>query len=401
LVADPEERYTDASIEQEQFDSYLKYGKVFGIAQLKLNNMFFKIAPQLHFVQDFQEAPDDFEYSFTRSDGFIAFDRDDSIEDIGGKLLGGQMPTSDEGILISDFQYNAYRQFGYKNPSDELDILTNTQVQNMTIAQFLECSPKLSIRQFDQDLSIIGTVYPTITGVFETEYNFEHSKQKYNENSIIKVSVPTAINIVSKDYFDSQIFDMDSSVFDYKSVLVSLSGDVKTDMSRYLETYISSMLGANTQVIPYIFSRFRAELLNMYSTSQTITSMIKPIFIAMICVSLALIMYFAIVSINSSKKQIGILRSIGASSKDIFWIYMLENCFSILITFVLASIGGFAVVLSIFNRLLPLTGGFVPSFWHILILFGGLVAIMAICICTLLIILCKQKPIDAIRAGSN
>lgn len=142
-------------------------------------------------------------------------------------------------------------------------------------------------------------------------------------------------------------------------------------------------------------------------TFRTIDSMIETfeqvflwVGVAMAVFSMLLLFNFISVSISYKKKEIGILRAVGARSADVFKIFYSESAIIALICFVLAMVASF-ITCGVLNSMLAAELGasifvFGPVSW--LIMLG--IAVVTSVIATFLPVygIAKRKPVESIRA---
>lgn len=110
---------------------------------------------------------------------------------------------------------------------------------------------------------------------------------------------------------------------------------------------------------------------------------------------------FISVSINAKRKVIGILRALGARSKDVYKIFLNESIFISLINFVISSLGTFVVV-QILNETLKRTTGltinvFNFSIRQVILLFGVSIFVSIIASFIPVNNIARKKPVDAIN----
>jgi ABC-type antimicrobial peptide transport system permease subunit len=116
-----------------------------------------------------------------------------------------------------------------------------------------------------------------------------------------------------------------------------------------------------------------------------------------------LLLNFITVSISYKKREIGILRAIGARGMDVFKIFFSEAFIIALINFVLAFIGCFVACFFI-NRMFRNNYGFLITILHVgfrqLILMFGVSFVVAFISSFIPVYLtARKKPIDAIRSA--
>ena len=116
--------------------------------------------------------------------------------------------------------------------------------------------------------------------------------------------------------------------------------------------------------------------------------------------AMLLLFNFISVSIANKKKEIGILRAVGARSADVFKIFYSESVIITAICFVLAMIASFVVCAVLNNTIKGMIGAsifvFGPLSW--LVMLG--IAVVTSVIATFLPVYsaAKRKPVESIRA---
>ena len=142
------------------------------------------------------------------------------------------------------------------------------------------------------------------------------------------------------------------------------------------------------------------QLFAVNSTIQTLEQVFLWVGVVMAVFSMLLLFNFISVSITNKKKEIGILRAVGARSADVFKIFFSESAIISAICFVLAMVASF-VVCGILNNSLGGTLGasifvFGPLSW--LVMLG--IAVVTSVIATFLPVygIAKKRPVESIRA---
>lgn len=122
--------------------------------------------------------------------------------------------------------------------------------------------------------------------------------------------------------------------------------------------------------------------------------------IVMALFSMLLLLNFISVSISNKKKEIGILRAVGARSADVFKIFYAESAIITIICYVLAMIACF-VICPILNTQIAATLSvsifvFRPVSWLIMLAIALVTSIIA----TFLPVysIARKKPVESIRA---
>ena len=142
----------------------------------------------------------------------------------------------------------------------------------------------------------------------------------------------------------------------------------------------------------------------LYSVNSMI-DMLEQVFlwigVVMAVFAMLLLFNFISVSITYKKKEIGILRAVGARSADVFKIFYSESAIITAICYVLAIIGSFIVCAVLNNQFSAAIGGvsifvFGPLSWIVMLA----IAIATSFIATFLPVygIAKRKPVESIRA---
>ncbi len=122
--------------------------------------------------------------------------------------------------------------------------------------------------------------------------------------------------------------------------------------------------------------------------------------VAMALFSMLLLFNFISVSISNKKKEIGILRAVGARSTDVFTIFYAESSIITLICFALAMIACFAICPILNSQIAAALGAsifvFGPVSW--LVMLG--IAVLTSVVATFLpvYVIAKKRPVESIRA---
>ena len=142
------------------------------------------------------------------------------------------------------------------------------------------------------------------------------------------------------------------------------------------------------------------EISNIIGVYKYLTIYILIVSLVFMLFAFLLFSNFIAVSISYFKKEIGILRAIGATSADITKIFLIESIIIALISFVL-SVFGFYFVCDILNNslfkdLFILINGFVINPYTIILLFIYVIIISVLVTTSLIGRISKIKPIDVI-----
>ena len=122
--------------------------------------------------------------------------------------------------------------------------------------------------------------------------------------------------------------------------------------------------------------------------------------VVMAVFAMLLLFNFISVSITYKKKEIGILRAVGARSADVFKIFYSESVIITVICYILAMIASFVICIVLNARLIPDLGVtifvFGPLSW--LVMAGIAVATSLIATFLPVYTIAKRKPVESIRA---
>lgn len=150
----------------------------------------------------------------------------------------------------------------------------------------------------------------------------------------------------------------------------------------------------------YPDSAIRGKMLVVTSVTEILSPILLWIGVATALFAIMLLFNFISVSITYKKKEIGILRALGARSADVFKIFCSESLIIAAICYILAVIGCFAICAAINAELAGAFGiallVFGPASWFIMLAIAVLTSVIA----TFLPVygIAKRKPADSIRA---
>ena len=185
----------------------------------------------------------------------------------------------------------------------------------------------------------------------------------------------------------------------------------------YLPTYLRTDLTDNSQALEQLLnstydetSETRIKVKNAVSESidmfvSTIDMLSEVLFYVSVGLAIfsgLLLMNFISTSISYKKKEIGILRAVGAKSFDVFKIFFSEAFFIAIINFVFACVLS-AVGVYFFNSAMVDTIGSLGNFFmfgirQILLLIGLSVAIAFVASFLPVYLVAKKRPVEAIRS---
>ena len=317
-----------------------------------------------------------------------------------GRLIDkslSKLPQSFDEIAITDLQADIYMRYGYREADGTIiDIDTPDAL----------IGKKVSRGKF------------TISGVFSTEIDriflqelldnniYQYSQFDY-KNAIRNGATEAVIScaILKKGFHawqktQTEDFVPDSS--NITTVFVKLSGNMQKDRAflerlNVKEDPSSDILGQeNTGRYKVLIVSLYSGLTSLASWTFELVTVIGLIAAAVFSVfAVLLMMNFLTISLAFKKKDIGILRALGARKKDVTIICLVESLVIALIDFVISLIA--IIVLSIvFNNFFHLTILYV-NFLTILLLFLLVFGISALATILPVVKITNKKPIDIIH----
>ena len=242
------------------------------------------------------------------------------------------------------------------------------------------------------------------------DYNFQHLNNiisvKYIQTtlnqSLIEFNNKKIVGVVIKDYSSQETDGFE---------IYTKDSDIKNNfLLNYCNNLIMMQLNGNaTEIISNLRSNYNIGVFDIvakdiYSLEQS-AKLISFIFLS-ISIILSLISVFVAInvvtlSINERKKEIGILRAIGTKSRDVEKIFLLENTFVGLASFVISQ-AFISISIFLMNTIFSKNSviGTKYLFYDFKILLISLVTTFILCVIVCLIPikkLNKLNPIDCIR----
>ena len=390
-----------------------------------------------------------YSYSFEGANYFTPSDYYDSITSLTGfasvsyimddddyTLLAGEYPAEGREILISRQVFESFVQFGYR-PTAALEPAAVQQIE--TYDDLIGKSISLRVTA---GMSLTFTV----TGIFDPGEEFEEfSKLKTGEGfapgeetemidglkECFRYSM-SSVAFVADSYYASQAGSaLDFNESDYHSLLYSIEAirregnDAEsnyTEESASQERYqflMTSLRSDPQEKTDALFEYFGLvddvrdisyylpySYLNELNAGQEIYTLIFPIIGAaagVLAVFAALLLFsFISASINAKKKDIGILRAVGARSIDVFKIFIVEGAvvtFLCLLLGIAGSIAACAVTNGILIAENILTYNFFLFDWkNALILLGIAAGTAFVATGIPVAVFSKKKPVETIRS---
>ena len=328
---------------------------------------------------------------------YVVVDKNTAAEDLGFSAIteNSRLPQTSDEIAITDYHADLFMRFGYRGGQDG------------------------AVQQIDSAEDLIGkTIYGrTIVGVYSTEESLAWLKQ-YDKDFD---------GIYLENYSDAAYIDVDGYFYDWsrgdhmiKTALIGSEGLEMTEISKVLyrltgnagndKKLIESIFYHDntvekTETMTYYYSRDNSVQVSsaysgftaaawmftdeMFLTPALIIGIVVAIFSAL------LLMNFLLVTTEARKREIGILRALGAGKMDTINICLAESAIIGIADFVLSLIAG-SIACLIINRIFRFylfSIGILPAFYLFLLCFG------AVALATILpaLKISKQKPIDILK----
>jgi len=355
-------------------------------------------------------------------------------------LASGKMPTSANEVLISDFRYEAYQLYGYsynKDPENRVDLY---DTDCSTMANFLAKSPMMTLQKYNDTLQTYQTKTYPIVGIVNTHFDSKPYRalkgikstdtsdptlEELRQRFYGVLSLSYANGIYGMKGFYNELasltnfkFNEDAKVFTSAIALITPDSATITKWYRFLEKNHAFASYEDQPTSGYIYyptdspdpsrvaknSYLTSAFSSFYSLNSMVTSMKKTFFwigFSTACFAALLLATFIASSIAYQKRQIGILRAIGARGGDVYGIFYNESMMITLFAAVVAEIltGVLDGVLSnsfagAINFAFPLFQFNIWVFFFILLLAVLTASLSSFIPC---LIISKKKPIDSIN----
>lgn len=284
-----------------------------------------------------------------------------------------KLPQFDDEIAITDLLADMFIRNGYEEINN--DVITKITKPDDLIGKDIDGLK--------------------ITGIYSTELNIEDYKEydgNFNHSDhFIDGFVHSAGHAIISYGFVCENFN---SVFDISNkVLLKLSGDRVKDKT--LLTTLKKMANNDNNYTPQLFSAYSSFVTDAFSYKYYLfhgAMILDGIFSLF---SALLMMNYLTVSISFKKKEIGILRALGARRKDVVAICMSESMLIATTNFII-SLVGVLIVCSIVNYFyyLPI---FVIGIVPITLLFITCYGITALSTILPVRRITKKEPIEIIK----
>ena len=332
---------------------------------------------------------------------------------IYGKNLDLKFNTTDEAILnnavinedkvLKDGGISGIKV--YNNNSDVITPITNLNSDEVIVSlNYLQeyvngFKEELDIYlannngDYNSLLSTFVTNYITtnnLTVPFETSYN---TKNYYKDLKIVGVSLTD--NYISKDYLE----EIKNEAIHKKLISFRVYDNSETSLLKIFRKYPSYLEDARGKTL-FITMPYHDDINQLAYIYSFLNKYINIVTLVFILFTILLFSNFIYVSINYSKKQIGILRALGTNKSDIIRIFLYESLTVGIISYIVSIILWF-IIINILNNSIFGNRGFIFNGIVTHPLVPILMFIYTIIISIIITIISlskitKIKPIDAI-----
>lgn len=276
--------------------------------------------------------------------------------------------------LLQDYETFYSDAFQKKSSEEQYQFITTSAKRmvgksvNLSAEEYYDSEDKL----FDLDVKIIGVVLPELA-----DFNLEDMMRGGESH----------FNYASKELIEPHIHD---TIY-VSELLTSVEG---ADAQKMLETY-----SLDKGIYAYTF--VTDDVKNIQSFAQFATKVFFYASIAFFIFAAVLMMNFIVVSISYRKKDIGILRAIGARSTDVLKIFVWEGVALAVISYIvtLVSVQGIAIFVNRFaaNQMGMMISPIIITLRQPILLLG-IVALVTFLACAWPVTrIARQRPIDAIK----
>ena len=348
------------------------------------------------------------------------------LEDPAFTLAAGSFPTAKNEGMISTHVADAFLSFGYRSDNGEIEAISSYED---LIGKQLHLSVGLKDNAFyvtvtgifdaGEDLSAFDALKSNDLLVSEQEQLAEELSEvflnsmssvcfvgegfyeEYAYFDVAERNCRTLLSQVERDYGGTTAYTEESaSARRYQRLMAPLSSDREGCAAALFAYYGREERELDLSYnIPYAF-------LDSVDQGQEIYTLIFPIIGAaagVLALFAALLLFsFISQSINGKKKEIGILRAVGARGIDVFKIFIVEGIAVTLICLALGILGSIAAC-ALTNSILISEGVLAYDFFlftwkNALILFGIAAVTSLVATGIPVAVFSKKKPVETIRS---
>lgn len=359
-------------------------------------------------------------------DSFSGFAEASAIrEEHGIGIVAGRAPEEETECMISLPVAEAFVEFGFRSSSD-------------AETQAIGSAEELLGKTIRINVGIMSTVYTTVTGIFDAgeefsayddlrtqELSAEEEGELEETFSDVYFNSMASVCFVSDGFYEYNR-KFDAAEREYRSLLRLVQDNngttAYTEESESARRYqrLAAPLSAEPEKIAEALFAYYGRVeearglaysmpyayLSGIDEGQEVYELIFPVIgsaAGVLAVFAALLLFsFISASINAKKKEIGILRAVGARGIDVFKIFIVEGI-AVTLLCLLFGIAGSLAACTVTNGILIAEGVLSYNFFlfgwkNALILLGIAAATALIATCIPVSVFSAKKPVEAIRS---
>ncbi len=305
------------------------------------------------------------------------------------RIKFGQSPQKDNEIMISSYTASVIIKSGAYNVTKQEELIGQTL--------YIGANDNLFVISgiFDSGDEALSNKYGKYKNVVNYPSDATQRNEMYNEISRLKIEIDESYHLLAFFSKNTFIKKFSSSATGYDHALVNYTSGNKGALKSTISFNYSS-----DGVLYYLENSCVAGVANIASMAKSLLKYFIIIGVVLAVFSMLLLSNYIAISISYKKKEIGLLRAIGARSVDVFKIFFSESFIIACISIILSTIGSVVCcnylnlsMSTIVNASLFVFG--LPSFGIM-----SAIAIFAAFVATLLPVFsaARKKPVEAIRA---
>lgn len=351
---------------------------------------------------------------------FTAFaDASALVEDGTFGLLAGRYPEAPNEIALSYNVYDCFREYGYLAESGEVpaieeissyeDILgktipitMGTETINPVVTAVIDVHEEFSGRKgdeyvdemFEDEFAYSMSALCYVSDGFYEEYSWLDTQRRTSQSAVNRIAQAFPL------YFQSSDFTEEEGA--YCQYLFSPLFSSRKQLSKTLMRSVDGLYLDETGTIYDVPYEFMPEIARGQNISDKLMVTLGTVAVVLALFSALLLYNFISASINAKKRDIGILRAVGARGVDVFKIFILESLVITAACFVLGCAGSLGACAIVNAQLIAQE---VASFRVMLFDWLNAAIVFAIALATSVVATVlpvrkavRQKPVEAIRS---
>lgn len=274
-------------------------------------------------------------------------------------------------IAITDYIADKFLRYGYKQADDTvIDIAT------------------------PDDLIGLELDGRKISGVYSTEVDLDIYREfDYYYNDYIS----NMLNGMPRSIFTCRFTHIDDPLFDrYDGVMIKLSGNISKDTELLLALSDKRSVTNPNPIIAQIISPYSTFMMDATAYERYVMPVALAVAVAFLVISMLLTMNYLSTSIGFKKRELGILRALGARRRDIIIVCLSESLLLAAVEFVISLIG-VGILCAVLNGVFY-TSMFSLGILPILTLFALSFGVTAIATILPALRLANKTPIEAMKS---